>query len=76
MNSDTDEGIALPPSPPPPERPTATVKEIMSKVVSKQSADKYIRGKIQYDSAELRDLLLEPSFVRGLDAFTTISISQ
>ena len=82
MNSDTDEDNALPlpppPSPPPPGRPTATVKEIMSKVVSKQSADKYsgqnsIFAMYLYDSAELRDLLLEPSFVRGLDALATNS---
>ena len=76
MNSDTDEDNALPlpppPSPPQPGRPTATVKEIMSKVVSKQSADKY-SGQNSIFAMYLYDSLLEPSFVRGLDALATNS---
>jgi len=86
MSSDTDEYDAPPPPPPPsppppPGRQTDTVKEIMSKVVSKQSADKYsgqnsIFAMYLYDSPELCDLLLEPSFVRGLDALASDSAKK
>ncbi len=68
------DNAALPPPTPPlplllcqPDK----VKEIMAKVVSNQSADKYawqnsMFALFCYESAELQDVLLEPWFIDGL----------
>lgn len=55
-----------------PQRQTAAVKQIMAQCVAKQSADKYAGqnagfAMFCYTSDELRDLLLEPWFIEGID---------
>ncbi len=66
---------ASPPSPllPPPLRQTETVKEIMAKVISKRSSEKYagqnaIFAMFCFDSAKLRVSLLEEWFVKKVTA--------
>ena len=73
MSSDDDDVLPLP-LPPPPTRQTDAVKEIMAKVVSRKSTVLYaqqnsIFALFCYASADhLRDLLLEPWFIEGLNA--------
>ena len=73
-SKDDDDDVPLLPLPPPPTRQTDAVKEIMAKVVSKRSAVLYaqqnsIFALFCYESADhLRDLLLEPWFIKGLNA--------
>ena len=56
---------------PPPSQQTEAVKEIMAKVISMQSADKYAGQNATfamfcYESDELRDIFLENWFIENL----------
>ena len=70
MNDDHEEEHQSPP--PSPMRVSDTVKDIMGKIVAKASARNYARQNTHFAlycfaSDELRDLLLEPWFVTGLE---------
>ena len=73
MSSNDDNVLPLP-LPLPPTRQTDAVKEIMAKVIPTKSAILYaqqnsIFALFCYESADhLRDLLLEPWFIKGLNA--------
>ncbi len=72
-SKDNAASLLLPPPPLPPLPPhqTDAVKEIMAKVVSTQSANKYAGQNLMfalfcYDSAELWNVLFELWFIDGL----------
>ena len=67
--------------PPSPVRVTDTVKDIMGKIVAKASAQNYARQNTHFalycfDSIELRDRLLEPWFIDGLEECRNVSAQK